>query len=361
MNGNWQPRVGISLLTLVPGIVGGSETYARELVRALARVGTLSYHVFLPTIATDAADGLPASTVTAYHARRDTLGRAAAMVDARFRAGRLRRELGLADLGAIHFPLTVMLPPLEHPPAVTTILDLQHVLLPQLFSPVERLYRRFTYRSSALRSRLVIAISEHVKETAVERLGLPPERVRVVHLGVDRERFTPGNAAREPFLLYPAINWPHKNHARLVEAFGRIRREHPDLRLVLTGSGHEGATYPAGVEALGRVSDETLADLYRRASALVFPSLYEGFGQPPLEAMASGCPVAVARSGALPEVCGDAARYFDPTSVEELADAVLDVLSAPQGLVARGLERAARFSWDECARGHDAIYRELTS
>jgi len=361
MNGKWQQRIGISLLTLVPGIVGGSETYARELIRALARVGTLPYHVFAPTIAADAADGLPSSTITAYRARRDTLGRTVAMLEARVRPHRLRRELGLGELGAIHFPLTVMLPRLDHPPAVTTILDLQHELLPQLFSPVERLYRRLTYRSSALRSRLVIAISEHVKETVVERLDLPPGRVRVVHLGVDRERFKPGDGPREPFLLYPAINWPHKNHTRLLEAFALVRREHPDLRLVLTGSGHENASYPAGVEALGRVDDETLADLYRRASALVFPSLYEGFGQPPLEAMASGCPVAVARSGALPEVCGEAARYFDPTSVEDLADAVLDVLAAPQELVARGLERASRFSWDECARGHDAVYRELTS
>jgi glycosyltransferase involved in cell wall biosynthesis len=360
MNEDGKP-IGISLLTLVPGIVGGSETYARELIRALARVGGLRYRVFVPTIATDAADGLPAWTVNAYRARRDTAGRAASMLLARLAPRGLRRELRLDDLGAIHFPLTVMLPTLDRPPAVTTVLDLQHELMPQLFSPVERLYRRLTYRSSALRSRLVIAISEHVKETAVERLGLPPERVRVIHFGVDRERFTPGDAPREPFLLYPANNWPHKNHACLLEAFARIQREHPDLRLVLTGAGHESSAYPEGVDVLGRVSDETLAQLYRRASALVFPSLYEGFGQPPLEAMASGCPVAAARSGALPEVCGDAARYFDPTSAEDLAEAVLGVLSAPQELVARGLERASRFSWDECARCHDAVYHEVSA
>jgi glycosyltransferase involved in cell wall biosynthesis len=361
MDEGGQRCIGISLLTLVPGIVGGSETYARELIRALARVGSLRYRVFVPTIAVDAADGLPASTVISYRARRDMIGRAASMAHARIAPRRLRRELALPDLEAIHFPLTVMLPRLDHPPAVTTILDLQHELLPQLFSPVERLYRRLIYRSSALRSRVVIAISQHVKETVVERLGLPPERVRVVHLGLDRRRFTPGDAPREPFLLYPANKWPHKNHALLLEAFARVRQEHPEMRLVLTGSGHESSAYPPGVEALGRVSDEELADLYRRASALVFPSLYEGFGQPPLEAMASGCPVAVARSGALPEVCGDAARYFDPTSVEDLAAAVLDVLSAPQDLVACGLERASQFSWDECARGHDAVYRELSS
>jgi len=360
VNGRTSSReIGISLLTLVPGAVGGSETYARELVRALARVGGLRYRVLVPTIATDAADGLPAHCAAAYRARGGTFGRAVAMLEAQLRPGRLRRELGVAELGGVHFPLTVMLPRLDRPPTVTTVLDLQHELMPEFFSPTERLYRRVAYRASAQRSRLVIAISRHVKETAVERLGLAPERVRVIYLGLDRERFTPSAAPRERFLLYPAHRWPHKNHARLVEAFARVRREHPDLRLLLTGAGHEGAAYPAGVECLGRVSDESLADLYRRAAALVFPSLYEGFGQPPLEAMASGCPVAVARSGALPEVCGDAARYFDPTSIEDLAAAVLDVLSTPEDFVARGFERAARFSWDACARDHDAVYREL--
>src|SRR5207245_5052452 len=134
-----------------------------------------------------------------------------------------------------------------------------------------------------------------------------------------------------------------KNHARLVQAFGHIRREHPDLRLVLTGAGHDASSYPAGVEALGRVSDDTLADLYRRASALVFPSLYEGFGQPPLEAMASGCPVAVARATSLPEVCGDAAEYFDPLLPEETAAAALLALSGER--IGAGLERAGRFTW----------------
>src|SRR5207245_3370294 len=131
-----------------------------------------------------------------------------------------------------------------------------------------------------------------------------------------------------------------KNHARLVQAFGHIRREHPDLRLVLTGAGHDASSYPAGVEALGRVSDDTLARLYRSASALVFPSLYEGFGQPPLEAMASGCPVAVSRVASLPEVCGDAAGYFDPHSPEDIAAATLRAL---ERLSDAGLEWAKRF------------------
>jgi glycosyltransferase involved in cell wall biosynthesis len=109
------------------------------------------------------------------------------------------------------------------------------------------------------------------------------------------------------------------------------------------------------------VDGDELADLYRRAAALVFPSLYEGFGQPPLEAMASGCPVAVSDAGSLREVCGEAARYFDPLSPEDMAAAVLEVLAEPEEWIARGLAHAALFSWDECARKHEAVYRELAA
>jgi glycosyltransferase involved in cell wall biosynthesis len=351
--------VGISLLTLVPGVVGGSETYARNLVRALARVGELEYRVFVPSLAADAADGLPARTVDAYRARRSMTGRVAAMALAAARPGPIRAQLQLERLRAIHFPLSVMVPAVERPPAVSTVLDLQHEYYPGFFSRAEREYRRVVYGWTARRSKLLVAISAHVKQTLVERLGFEPERVRVIHLGVDLDRFSPGDRVREPFLLYPANRWRHKNHERLFEALALIRRERPDVRLVLTGAGHEGKPVPAGVESRGRVSDAELVELYRTASALVFPSLYEGFGQPLIEAMACGCPVAASSTTALPEICGEAARYFDPTSAEEIAAAVLDVLAHPSELVARGRERARRFTWDDCARRHEALYREL--
>lgn len=351
--------IGISLLTLVPGVVGGSENYARNLVRALARVGELEYRVFVPSIATDAANGLAARTVTSYRASRTMPGRIAAMGFASILPGGVRRELELDRLGAIHFPLSVMLPPIHRPPAASTVLDVQHEFHPEFFGRAELAYRRVVYGWTARRSRLVVAISAHVKNTLVERLRLEPERVRVIHLGVDLERFTPGDGPRESFLLYPANRWPHKNHERLFEALRLIRRERPELRLVLTGAGHEGKPLPVDVEARGRVSSDELVDLYRRAAALVFPSLYEGFGQPPIEAMACGCPVACSNTTALPEVVGDAARLFDATSAEAIAEAVLDLLRDPDPYVARGLERARGFTWDACARAHDAVYREL--
>jgi glycosyltransferase involved in cell wall biosynthesis len=353
--------VGISLLTLVPRISGGSETYARELVRALARVGRLEYHVFAPTLAPDAIDGLPGTTVKTYAAARSMPGRIAAMAVATAFPARIRSELPLERLRALHFPLTITIPRGTGVPAATSVLDLQHELFPHFFSRAELAYRRVAYRAAVRGSRLVIAISEHVKETIVERLGVEPDRVRVIQLGIDLERLHPGEEGREPFLLYPANGWPHKNHARLLEAFALLRRERPELGLVLTGSSLEDLPVAPGVEVRGHVPRNELVRLYQTAAVLVFPSLYEGFGLPPLEAMACGCPVAAARTGALPETCGDAARYFDPTEPEKIADAVLDVLADPGNLAERGLARARGFTWDECARRHDDVYEELAA
>jgi glycosyltransferase involved in cell wall biosynthesis len=351
--------VGISLLTLVPGVVGGSETYARELVRALGRVGGLDYRVFKPRIVED----VEGETIRSYPARRTTRGRLFAMARTAVAPGATRRELRLQKLDAIHFPLTVMLPRVDDPPAAVSLLDVQHVFFPEFFSRAELAYRRLVYGWSLRRARTVIAISQHVKQTLVERLDVDAERIEVIHLGLDHALFHPnGTEARRPFLLYPANPWPHKNHERLFQAFTRVRRLRPDLRLILTGTGLErlGAV-PAGVDVRGRVAREELAELYRTASALIFPSLYEGFGQPPLEAMASGTPVAVSRAGSLPEVCADAALYFEPTSVEEIAEAIVAVLDRPDQLIRRGLERAASFTWDATARRHDEVYRALAA
>ena len=236
------------------------------------------------------------------------------------------------------------------------MLDLQHEFLPQFFSRAERAYRRAVYGWSVRRSRLVITISEHAARAVVDRFDVPEDRVRPIHLGLDHSVFRPGDEPRGRFLVYPARAWPHKNHERLFEAFAELRRRHPDLELVLTA--YEGPT-PAGARSLGHVSRDELVRLYRTAAGLVFPSLYEGFGQPTLEAMACGCPVASSNAAALPEVCGDAARLFDPTSTDDMVAAVEEILARPAEWSAKGIARAAQFSWDATARAHDAVYAEL--
>jgi glycosyltransferase involved in cell wall biosynthesis len=347
--------IGISLLTLDPSTVGGTQTYAGGLVQALASHGSLDYRVYVSEIAPEGGGELRTVVVREFPAGRSRLGRIAGLTRATLAGGRLRRALGREHAAAFHFPLTVMLPHVDAP-AATTVHDLQHEAFPRFFSRAQLTYRRQMYGRSVRASRIVIAVSKHVRGDLVARLGYPRERVRVIYHGIDRERFTPDGREREPFLLYPANWWPHKNHELLLEAFALARRERPELRLVLTGSGHP-ASLPEGVASVGRVPDQRLVDLYRSAAALVFPSLYEGFGLPPLEAMACGCPVAISRVASLPEVCGEAAVYFDPTSVDDIARGIADVLERP---ASGGPERAALFTWEEFAHRHDAVYRELT-
>jgi glycosyltransferase involved in cell wall biosynthesis len=347
--------VGIALLTLVPGELGGSETATRGVLRGLAQVGTLEYRAFVPPVAPDAGEGLPTEVVPEYRRARSIPERLLAMTLAAARPGPLRRHLAAADV--VHYPLTVAIPPVRAP-RVVTLYDLQHLDLPEMFPRGERAFRTLAYHRSARTAARVVVSSAFVHERAVEKLGLDAGRIRVIPFGIDHERLTPGDEKREPFLLYPARAWPHKNHERLLQAFAQLRRERPELRLVLTGGGHSGVP-PEGVDVRGHVSGDELVSLYRRASALVFPSLYEGFGQPPLEAMACGCPVACSNAASLPEVCGDAARMFDPYDAEQIAEAVRDVLADAETWSRRGLERAAQFTWERTARAHEDVYREL--
>lgn len=349
-------RVGLSMLTLVPGEVGGAETSARGLARGLAEAGTEEYVVFTPPVAGGAGEGLPEVEVAEYRSARTVRERFVAMTLGALRPGPLRRRY--AGLDAVHFPLTIALPTLELP-TVVTVHDLQHLDHPQLFSRAERVWRARTHERSARNADAVIVPSQFVRRRAIELLGLPPERVHAIPWGVDHERFRPGSEEREPFLLYPARPWPHKNHARLFEAFALLRQERPELRLVLTGGGHEGRPVPAGVDVRGLVSTEELASLYRRTACLVFPSLYEGFGQPPLEAMASGAPVAASNIPAVAEACGGAAALFDPEQPEDIAAVVAGVLDAPARFAEQGLARARAFTWAETARRHEDVYRSI--
>jgi len=349
--------VGIALLTLVPGELGGSEWATRGLLEALGRVGTLPYRVYLPPVAPDAHGGLPYEVVGAYRAARTMPERVAAMTLAALRPQPLRTRLRSADV--LHYPLTVRLPRLATP-TVVTLHDVQHLDLPHFFSAATRAFRRIAYHGSARSADRVVCPSSFVRDRAHERLGLPLERMRVIPHGIDHERFSPGAGppSREPFLLYPARRWPHKNHETLFAALALLRAERPELRLVLTGGGHDGPL-PAGVEARGLVPLDELVSLYRRASALVFPSLYEGFGQPVLEAMACGCPVACSDIPALAEVAGGAARTFDPQDAHAVATAVRDVLDDAGRYAALGVERAAAFTWEGAAAQHEDVYREL--
>ena len=349
-------RVALSMLTLVPGGMGGSETYAGELTRQLALTSDVSATAFIPESARGFGHGLPEHIVSGLREGDSTLDRLSAVTGITLRAAELRRAMATADV--VHYPFTVPAPkPGKKQASVQSLLDVQHLELPQLFSKAELLYRRQFYEGFAKRADAVITISHFAKERMVELLEIDAERIHVAHLGVDTARFTPNLGERENFLLYPARGWTHKNHRTLIASVEIARRVNPDLRLVLTGGALDAlGEVPDWVDRRGLVSEDELLELYRTAGALVFPSLYEGFGLPPLEAMASGCPVAVSDAGSLPEVVGDAAVLFDAKHPEAIAQGIAEALRRAPELSAAGVRHVGKFTWESCLDVHLAAY-----
>lgn len=349
------------MLTLVPGGMGGSETYARAMTRELASRSGLEVTAHVAGVAAGFSDGVTEHVVTGVRGGASTWARLTTMLQ----AGLQRRAILRGWVGAdvVHYPFSTPVPrAASGTPTVVTLLDVQHLDLPHLFSRGERAYRHWFYDRAAREADVVITISEFAKDRIAEGLGIDRARIVVAPLGVDLDDVEPQLGDRENFLLYPARGWPHKNHARLFEAFELLRAEDPTLRLVLTGGGLDAlGPVPDGVDVRGLVPAAELRSLYRTASALVFPSLYEGFGLPPLEAMAAGCPVAASDAGSLREVCGQAAQLFDPLDPAAIAAGVRAAMDNSATLRELGLAHVRAFTWDACATAHDRAYRLAVS
>jgi glycosyltransferase involved in cell wall biosynthesis len=221
---------------------------------------------------------------------------------------------------------------------------------------------------------MILTDSDFSRRELQHYLGVADHRIRVVPLGSDhlgRISADPSILARyhlgtRPFVLAVSSLAPHKNLGTLIRALGRIRQSHADLDFVLAGARFDrvfgaGLLPESGAVQVGYVSDAELKALYQSAACFVYPSLYEGFGLPPLEAMACGCPVVLSSAGALPEVGGDAVLYFEPHDPVALASAVERVLYEPglaRQLRERARARAAELTWDRCARQTFAVVEE---
>lgn len=349
------------MLTLVTGGMGGSETYATELTRQLAGSDRIEATAYVPADAVGFSQGIPERAVAGITGGHSTVERLRLLATVQARSAQLRSIMRNADV--VHFPFTVPLPrPRRGAGFVQTLHDVQHLDLPELFSRSELRYRRRFYEGAAGRADIILTMSEFARGRMLELLELDPERVRVARLGVDIGSYVPNAGRREDFVLYPARGWPHKNHARLISAMELVRAERPGMRLVLTGGGLDSlGQLPAWVERRGMVSVDELRQLYRDASALAFPSLYEGFGLPPIEAMASGCPVAASNATSIPEVCGNAAVLFDPRDVRAIAAGILEAMSRADEMYSRGLAQAAEFTWERCRDVHIAAYEDAAA
>jgi glycosyltransferase involved in cell wall biosynthesis len=249
--------------------------------------------------------------------------------------------------------------PLRSPvPLVVTVHDLAVLRHPNVFNRWSRTYGRLLVPRVVRAADRVIAVSEFTRRELIDVVGVSPDRVRVVPNAVD-ETFTADGAASDgDYALTVGTIEPRKNLRRLLEAMQGV-----DLELRIAGErGWGQSDVDVGLHHfrfLGRVGDEMLANLYRGARVFVYPSLYEGFGIPVLEAMACGVPVVTSRGGALEELAGGAAVLVDPLDPSSIRAGVEEALSRADELRAAGLERARGFSWAAAAEATAAVYREL--
>ena len=262
--------------------------------------------------------------------------------------------------------------PWEKEPFVLTVHDISFVVHPEWFRPGEALFYTTLIKQAAQKARKVITVSEFCRTEIAEKWDIPADKIETTYEAA-RSLFQPGKKKRggPPTLLFVSAIHPRKNLGRLIRVWERLRAgRFPDLRLKVIGPAgwsagpdlraFKAAVAKGGAEWLGAQSDEELRAAYQTATMLVYPSLYEGFGLPPLEAMACGCPVACSKTASLPEVCGAAAEYFDPTSEEEMSAKIAYLLGDEgrrEQLSRAGVDQAQEYSWARMAEESSTIYR----
>jgi alpha-1,3-rhamnosyl/mannosyltransferase len=373
-------RVGVNLLWLVPGEVGGSEEYTVRLLSAFADEGFNDVDVVLYVNRRfcDAYPELVARFTTRCAPITGSSRALRVLTESTWLAVRSR----LDHCEVVHHAGGTM-PTVRSVPGILTMHDLQPLSNPERFGLLKRTYIRFVVPRSVRAARRVICLSEFVATDVSKRVGVDESRIRFVPCGVgdpgasfDRDRaaqlLDELNLARLPFVLYPAITYPHKNHAVLIAAFAGLLEFRPDTRLVLTGGvGSNEAVVQSVISAYGvtdmvlrtgRIPESDLDLLFRTATVMAFPSLYEGFGVPVLEAMARGCPVVASNRGGLPEVLGSAGVLVDPLDVKAWTAKLDEIIGDPgqrNVLVRQGFERAAHFAWSSSASALHSVYREF--
>ncbi len=254
---------------------------------------------------------------------------------------------------------------------IITVFDMIHEKLGRYLRPSDNTTE--LKRASVQRADHIICISENTKNDLIQAFDVNPDKVSVTYLASSLPKvLTAERIVAEPYIFYVGPRGEYKNFSNLLKAYASSRRLVSDFKLICFGgrpftkeemAQRQAMKLPA--ERLVHLTgdDEVLASLYTHASVFVYPSLYEGFGIPPLEAMECGCPVACSNTSSLPEVVGDAARLFDPNSVEDIRTAIEDVVYHPENadrLVRAGAERVKMFSWSKCAKETLAVYRRVS-
>lgn len=353
-------RIGVNALYLIPGGVGGAEIYLRHLLPALAELDSEDRFFVFHNRETGAGLIPAAENWTA----------APIAVNARNRPARVLREQLQLPFEARRLRLDVMFnagftAPLACPcPCVTVFYDLQHKRQPENFRWFDLPFWRVLLHGSARRSKRLIAISETTRDDLIRYYKLERDRIAVAPLGVDPAFFDIARRRRpRPFLLTVSTLHPHKNLDRLLRAFARFRQSRPEFELVIAGlRGFHTQALEAERAALGLtdavrftgwIPREELYELFAEAFAFLYPSTFEGFGLPVLEALAAGVPAACSAIQPIAGIAGDAALLFDPLDESAILAAMLRLAGEERlrnELAARGAAQAAKFSWSETAR-----------
>jgi glycosyltransferase involved in cell wall biosynthesis len=364
-------RIGINALYWIPNAMGGTQTYFLNLIKALLFVRPEDeFCVFLNA---DGADQFPFGSPRLKIVR--------CIIPGKLRFFRLawqylvlpyyaRRE----KIDVLH-SIGYLSPIMPNIPSVVTVLDMIHYVRPREIEFAKQLLWRVLFPLSLMSADRIITISKGVGNEVREHFKWAASKVIPIYLGVDHELFRctdfPEDDSVPPFVLAVASINPHKNLDGLIRAFAKARQHLSYTRLVLVGM--KTATYKKllrlidclgladVVEFTGRISDQALVKLYQTASVMIFPSFYEGFGLPILEAMACGCPLIASDYSTIREVAGKAAIFVNPAESDELAKALIEVLgnkAVRRSLIEKGLHHVKTYTWEKTAEETFTVYRQ---
>ena len=382
-------KIGINLLPLRPGKNGGMEVYLRNLLDHLFRIDTVNQYYLITASYNDNSLNYPVPNCTKIPFHEGLIKK---IDTTRFLNNIFRKRAesynSLEDIiNEYQFdiwfcPFLSLDPRPLKIPGIVTIPDIQHEYYPEYFSREELALRNGYIRPSCEMATEIITISEFSKKSFIEKLGINPDKIAVIYLAAgDNFTCTPGKTndittkytLPDNYFLFPANAWPHKNHQTLIIAFNLFRKIYGDsVHLVLTGSDLRNCMEIRDLISLYRldnlihildyVDKDDLPGLYKNAKALVFPSLFEGFGIPLLEAMTTGCPIIASNSTSIPEVAGDAAYLFDPKNPQNICDAmhrIIDDDTLRENLIRNGKNRVTQFSYEKVARMHFDLFTSV--
>ncbi|MED4585442.1 glycosyltransferase family 1 protein [Brevibacillus choshinensis] len=355
-------QIGINLISLFPGKIGGMEQYIRNLLSFSNSIANDNeWYLFLNSHNFDTFEA------------DDTIHKVLSP-NLEDLSEWLRQRICLLKLDLWFCPLMKLIPQDVPIPSVINIPDIQHEFFPQFFKPDVLRWRQENYKSSANCCQAVLTLSEYSKNSIIQKYRLPEHKVHAIHLDSSvtfPQYFSEevNRTVREKYRLaddygfYPANTWYHKNHLNLLKALVVLRQKYDlVIQMVLTGSSQEAHEsvmqyiennhLDNQVKWVDYVPQEEMPYLYRNAGFLCFPSLFEGFGIPLVEAMRSHIPIVCSNTGSIPEVVGIASLMFDPNIPEDIAEkmAAIQCPEIRRDLIAKGVAQAKQFSWEKCAR-----------